>query len=363
MTVPVKSLWFMLTGDMDIWTKTDGLAGDAFKKAYLGGGSTPRYAFVWMPAIDHLGHFNGSKAQVIYDRAKDVDNNVGRIMDILQKANIYDKTLVSLVADHGLSDTSRHLDIKKVLEGYGLNVMGDLKDNDQFNSLHQNNAARGVSGNSFAMLYFAKARKGRLDTKSYAWDQPTAYQDLRNFPTGSGRVDLLDEISKEEGMGFAIAKEGANTYHVFGRQGVGRIERDYSSFRYTFTGSDPLGYAELPETSLLMDGALHEKDAWFMASRKSEFPDSIFQISQLFDSERCGDIVVVAERGWDLMDQGHVASHGGLDRMHISVPCVIAGPGVRHGTIPIARTVDLYPTYLKYLGIPHYDGEVLNVFL
>ena len=63
------------------------------------------------------------------------------------------------------------------------------------------------------------------------------------------------------------------------------------------------------------------------------------------------------------MDQGHVASHGGLDHTHIGVPCVIAGPGVRQGTLPIARTVDLYPTYLKYLGIPHYDGEVLNVFI
>lgn len=363
MNVPAKSLWFMFTGDMDIWKKTDGYAADAFRKAYLDGGTTPRYTFVWMPAIDHLAHFKGSKAQMIYDRAKDVDSHIGRIMTTLQKAGIYDKTLVSLVVDHGLSDTERHTDIIKVLEGYGLSVMGDLDSNDQFNSLYQNNAARGVSGNSFALLYFAKAKKGRLGTKSYAWDTATAYNDLRNFPTGSGRVDLLAELPKEQGIDLAVAKQDVNTFRIFGGDGEGTIERDYASFRYTYTGTDPLGYAETAEVAPLMDGGFHDKDTWFMAGRKTYFPDALFQISQLFDSERCGDIIVVAERGWDLMDQAHRASHGGLDRHHLSVPCVIAGPTVKQGTIPIARTVDLYPTYLKYLGIPHYDGEVLNVFL
>jgi hypothetical protein len=363
MNVPAKSLWFMLTGDMDIWTKTDGHAADAFQKAYLGGGRTPRYTFVWMPSTDHLAHFHGSKAQVIYDRAADADAHVGRIMQTLQKAGIYDKTIVSLVVDHGLSDTEHHTDVIKVLEGYGLSVMGDLDDNDQFNSLHQNNAARGVSGNSFALLYFAKAEKGRLGMKSYAWDSPTAYEDLRNFPTGKGRVDLLAELPKEQGIHLAIAKEVMNKYRIFSRDGEGKLERDYASFRYTYTGADPLSYAETPEVAPLLDGDFHDKDDWFVAGRKTYFPDALFQISQLFDSERCGDIVVVAERGWDLMDQGHRASHGGLDRAHMTVPCVIAGPTVRQGTIPIARTVDLYPTYLKYLGIPHYDGEVLNVFL
>jgi hypothetical protein len=164
-------------------------------------------------------------------------------------------------------------------------------------------------------------------------------------------------------MGLVMARQNANTVHIFSADGQGTIERDYASLRYTVTGSDPLGYAGHPPAAALMDGAYHDKDEWFMASRQTGFPDGVFQIAQLFDSERCGDIVLNAEPGWDLMDQAHIASHGGLDRPQIHVPCVIAGPGVKHQRVPIARTVDLYPTYLKYLGIPHYDGEVLNVFL
>lgn len=361
--VPARSLWFMMTGDMDIWRKTDGHAVDAFRKAYLDDDTIPRYTFVWMPGIDHLAHFEGPKAQIIYDCAEDLDKRVGLIMKALERRGIYDKTLVSLVADHGLSDTHHHLDIREAMQQYGLKVMSDLTDNDQFNSLYQHNAARGVSGNAFALLYFARIRKGRLKTESYAWDEPLGYDELRYFPTGNTYVDLIDGLRKEQGVGLVMAQENRNTFRVFSREGQGTIQRDYGSLRYSVTGADPLGYASDSQAAHLMDGVYHDKDEWFRATRKTDYPDGLFQITQLFDSERCGDIVVNAETGWDFMDQGHVGSHGAMNRGQIQVPCVIAGPGVRQGKIPIARTVDLYPTYLKHLGIPHYDGEVLNVFL
>ena len=73
--------------------------------------------------------------------------------------------------------------------------------------------------------------------------------------------------------------------------------------------------------------------------------------------------MVSSAPGWDFMDQGHVATHGGLERNEMMVPCVVAGPGVKEGeTIPGARTVDLYPMYLRHFGIPALDGEVPNVF-
>ncbi len=361
--VPAKTLWFMLTGEMGIWRKMDGYAVDALKKVY-GSGAVPRYSFVWMPAIDHLAHFHGSRDKVIIERAEDVDKHVGSIMKLLQDRGLYDKTLVSMVVDHGLVDTQHHLEIRDTLRNYGLNVLENLTDNDQFNSLYQNNAARGVSGNSFALLYFAAKKEGRLNTLAYDWDRKLNYADLRSFPArGSERIDLIGLLRKEEGIDFVATKEKEDTLLVFSGDGEGRIEREYSSLRYSFTGRDPFDYARDTESASLIDGRYHDKDEWFMSTRKTKYPDGLFQIVQLFDAQRCGDIVVTAKPGWDLMDQGHKASHGSLERTQLQVPCVIAGPGVKQGTIPIARTVDLYPTYLKFLGIPHYDGEVLNVFL
>ena len=180
-TVPAKALWFVLSGDMDIWNRMDGYAVEAFDDIYLGGGSLPRYSFVWMPAVDHLAHFHGSVETCIQDRAANIDKLVGKMMQTLQKVNIYDQTLFSLVVDHGLSDTEQHVDLKGALQGYGLNVLEDLTSNDQFTSLQQNNAVRGVSGNAFALLYLAAMKKGNFGTMSYDWERSLPYHELRDF--------------------------------------------------------------------------------------------------------------------------------------------------------------------------------------
>jgi arylsulfatase A-like enzyme len=353
----------MATGDMDVWRRTDIGAVEVFRKAYTEDSTIPTFSFVWMPAIDHIAHFYGTEHQKIYDLAKDLDHHVGVIMETLHEKGIYDKTLVTLVADHGLRDTEHHLDTRGVLERGGLSVMGNLTDNDQFNSLYQHNAVRSVSGNAFALLYFAKPEKERLGMKRHAWEVPVTYDDLLSFPTGSGRVDLIDLLRKEKAIELVLATEDRRVFHVFSADGEGTIERDYTSLRYNAAGNDPLGYSQNPEASTLMDGSYHDKDEWFLATRHTNYPDGLFQITQLFDSERCGDIVITGRDGWDLMGENHIASHGGMEASQISVPCVIAGPGIKHGTIPIARTVDIYPTYLKHMGIPRYDGEVLDVFL
>ena len=363
-TVPAKALWFVLSGDMDVWNRMDSHAAEAFNNAYLGGGSLPRYTFAWMPAIDHLAHFHGSRDTSIQDRALAIDKLVGNMMETLHKVKIYDKTLFSLVVDHGLSDTERHVDLRGILQRYELNVLEDLLNNDQFNSLRQNNAARGVSGNAFALLYFAALKKGRLGTMSYDWDRALSYDELRDFPVSEGNsIDLINLLRQEEGVNLLMVKEKNNNCIIFAKDGEGRIERDNASFRYTVNGTDPFGYSDHEESAKLIDGGYHDKDKWFFATRSTDYPDGIFQSTQLFDSERCGDIVITARPGWDLMDQQHIASHGSLDKEQLQVPCVMAGPGIKQGTIPIARTVDLHPTYLKHFGLTKDVEDVLNVFI
>jgi predicted AlkP superfamily pyrophosphatase or phosphodiesterase len=367
----LDALWFTVTnpGDTALWTRMDRNAVDAFERTCLKGGTTPRYSFVWMPAIDHLSHLHGSKHEIVYEKARDIDTQVKRIMETLQTKGIYDKTIVSLVADHGLRDTAHvnAFDIRRTLTDWGLDVMDNLHSNDNFTSLYQNNAARGVSGNGFALLYFARKKKGRGWTQSYAWDESIEYDELRSFMIeGEGRVDLIDRLRNEEPIRFVIARERENVYRLFSKDGDAKIERDVPRFnlRYTVLNEpDPLGYTKNAASARLMDGTYHDKDTWFGATTGTDYPDALFQVSQLFDSSRCGDIVISSKPGFDLMPEHHKATHGGLEKSEMMVPCVIAGPGIREGIVHKARTVDLYPTYLRFLGIPNYDGEVLNVFL
>lgn len=361
----IPTLWFMVQDVLPAWVQADEQAVNIFKRIYLGGGTIPRYSFVWLPSLDHLSHFLRPLSEDIYERGRGVDELVGQIMETLQKAQLYDKTIVSLVSDHGLTDTDDTLDIRKTLLDYGLTVMDSLSSNDDFNSLYQHNAARGLSGNGFGLLYFAETKRERAGMRSFAWDRPVEYDQLRAFLVeGEGRLDLIELLRNEEPIGLLMAREKENVYRVFSKDGEAKIERDYSSFRYTVITSDPLGYADNAASARLIDGAYHDKDTWFSASTGTNYPDAPFQITQLFDSPRCGEIVLSSKPGWDFLSPGthHKASHGSLEKAEVMVPCVIAGPGIKQGTIELARSVDLHPTYLKYLGIPHYDGELLNIF-
>jgi arylsulfatase A-like enzyme len=365
----LKTLWFTRSDKLEDWQRLDREAVDVFSRVYQEE-PRPTFSFVWMPAIDHLSHLHGSTADVIEEQAAIVDEQVGRIMAVLQKNGIYDKTLVALAADHGLRETHSSIDIANPLRRAGFSVLRDLGSNDEFNALLTYNAARGVSGNGCALLYFAK-RKTQRWAKWMGWEDKPSFEELMDFPLeGEGRVDLLRLLRSETAVKFVLAMErddpGLRSYRVFTESGDARIERDEFTRQLKYSvlsGPDPLGYSEDPASRNLMNGGFHDKDRWFSDTRSTDYPDALFQISQLFDAERCGDIVVSSTLGWDFMDQGHKASHGGLERSELMVPCVVAGPGIKEGeTVPQARTVDIFSIFLEFFGIPNLDGGVPDVF-
>jgi hypothetical protein len=365
----LKTLWFSRSDSVESWRGMDEEAVDVFERVY-GEEPTPTFTFVWMPAVDHLSHLHGSTSQIVQDQIVFVDRQVGRMMEVLQRKGIYDKTLVVLTADHGLRDTERSIEIRDPLREAGFSVLRDLSGNDQFNTLMTHNAVRGVSGNGYAVLYFARKKKYRWATWMGWEDRPT-FEELRGFPLeGNGDVDLIELLREEEAVRFVAALEvnepDRRTVRLMTRVGDARIERDEGSeaLRYAvLSGPDPLGYSDDAEASALLNGRFHHKDTWFRATRGSSYPDAVYQVCQVFDAERCGDIVVSSTPGWDFMDQGHLASHGGLEKDELMVPMVMAGPGVREGvTIPHARTADVYPIFLEFFGIPDLDGRLPNVF-
>jgi hypothetical protein len=379
-TPPIKTavlLSLSTPENMKAWKETiDQDAVEAFKRVYERDEIPPKYALVWLPALDHLAHVCGSTSEEVLERARGVDRQVGDIMETLKHRGIYDQTIVSLVADHGLrdNDPAKSTKIRDILREYGFDVLRDLTANDGYNSLLQHNAARAVSGDNFALLYFAKRKSYRM-LKYYDWAHTVEFDELRDFPVeDKNRIDLIDLLRNETAIKLVMAKESRDVCRVFTHDGESKIERDLCDLRYTVVeGQDPLGYAGNPESARLVDGAYHDKDEWFAATTGTDYPDAPFQISQLFDSDRCGDIVISAEpdrtqgRGNDVMTIGEIrnAGHGGIEKAEMLVPCVVAGPSIKqNNVIELARTVDLFPVYLEYFGLTKlYEGVLLDVFV
>ena len=105
-------------------------------------------------------------------------------------------------------------------------------------------------------------------------------------------------------------------------------------------------------------------DRWLRLTAGTEYPDLPVQLPEFFDSPRAPDILLSPRDGFGFTFD-RAAGHGSLGRLETVVPFVFAGPGVAPGHRPVARTVDLAPTLLRYLGIPFdastMDGDDLGI--
>ena len=108
----------------------------------------------------------------------------------------------------------------------------------------------------------------------------------------------------------------------------------------------------------------HEADEWLEATAETEYPDLVVQLPEFFDSPRSPDVFVSPADGYGFTS-GNAAGHGSLSRSETVVPFLFAGPGVPPGRLHAARTVDLAPTLLAYLGVPYdpdeMDGDDLEI--
>jgi hypothetical protein len=94
---------------------------------------------------------------------------------------------------------------------------------------------------------------------------------------------------------------------------------------------------------------------WLEATGGTRFPDLPTQVLAYFRSRRAADLAVFAAPGWCFFEENR-SGHGGLRPGEVFVPLLLAGPGVPHAGLPVARTVDLMPTLLQLLGQPVPSG-------
>ena len=149
---------------------------------------------------------------------------------------------------------------------------------------------------------------------------------------------------------------------LYGPGGRAEIEREdraglESLYLYRILeGEDPLGYAHSAEAAPLV-GSAHDAHQWLEATADTAYPDLVVQLPEFFDSPRSPDVFLSPKNGFGFTS-GKAAGHGSLSRSETVVPFLFAGPGVAPGTIRAARTVDLAPTLLTYLGVAYNPDEM-----
>ncbi len=286
-------------------------------------------AFVVFPAIDvysHLSHPRHEKTLAAY---KNVDQSLGKIIQQLDRKGCLNDTLIFLVSDHGLSATQNHFGVASFLEQRGIKTF-------YYPKIFKRNfeAVTMVSGNGMLHLYF-KDPKDKTSFKG--WHARTPFEDLE-----SERKDLLQELLEHPGVDILAGEASDGSVVICSKRGKSKIKKMGDQFFYQVISKDPFAYPLLP-------AQMSEREALELTFR-TDYPDALVQLFQIFSASRTGDVVISASKGWDLRKRHespeHHSSHGSLIQEHMHVPFFSNAPLPSHPS----RTVDVFPTLLKLMG-------------
>ena len=330
----------------------------AARRLYKAVESGDKFVMCLFPAVDTFSHHFSTQAPQVVRTYREIDTAIGNIIHTLQKANTLQETLILITSDHGMTDTHTHIDVPQHLDEGGWRCLHYPKVWRQGTV-----SASMVSGNGMTHLYFKNNPIGK------GWGKRTPFEELH-------KMGVIGSLIELEGLGFVAGQAETGDILVQNRGGQGRIScrsaqadrgnpqsvagtfksADALRFSYQFTGTDPLGYG-VPYENLSSREALRE-------TYDSPYPDGIVQLWQIFKSERTGDLVLSAEKGYDLRARyeipKHRATHGALIAEHLSIPLATNCPIAEQ----CIRSVDVFPTVLSLCGHNvaerHIDGRVVK---
>lgn len=338
----------------------------------------PRFAAAWLLTVDMATHRYGPYTKGANQRIRDFDHEFGRLVEVLQKRGLYESTLLCLTSDHGQMPVEQTYCWRCDLKALGFDPYDNLLFNATpeippgYNSVYWSWAV--------AMSHFWLPEGGipaGVATTDLNWSGRPGLLELRHYPIHGRQIDLVDFFTRGESVQFVLARgDEPDTVEVFGDEGRAelRVRRAGDSpsltrarFQYrVIEGEDPLGLHAYPEPAERMLSGYSTADQWFEATAGTDMPDAPLQIAQMMLADRTGDLVIQARDHWELHPSWHQGRHGGYTRDEMVVPLLFAGPGVRAGELDRARSVDIYPTLARALGIAYdpdtVDGQPLDIF-
>ncbi len=354
--------------------------GDAYAGAVSSGRLPP---LVWGHLLgpDEVAHAEGPASAGFHETLASIDRAFGRLVKRLRKAKIDDHVLFVLVGDHGNRTYHTFVDaselVNRVLRANPTEAdcgKGDcvlvpaprkVKAYDVADAMIAVGAYRG------AMIWLPGERPpgevpGAFRTRKQMRPKGPPATRLHMPPVSAFAATLAraPEVRLVVTRGPAAGR--VVVYGPAGRSEIASEDREGAPALYTYRvleGEDPLGYASDAAVRGLL-GSPREADDWLDATAAGPYPDLVVQLAEFFDSSRAPDVFVSPAEGYGFTS-GKAAGHGSLSRSETVVPLLFAGPGVPPGHIHAARTVDLAPTLLAYLGIPYdpdeMDGDDLEI--
>jgi len=335
-------------------------------------GVFPRFTFIHLPAFDETAHRYGAFSERARETLRNIDRNLGRLINGLERNGVLDRICMVIISDHGHVPVGagnhatmwedyfrKNMGLSALFRHSKIDHLGALRER-YYNRFEVIMAGNGR--NAFLSFRHNPFPKWVRPEKMAPWPARPSWEELRNYATPRGKADIVEELLRAPGVGYVIGRLKAGELAVYTARGEGRIRSKEAGgtrlYAYNVVrGEDPLGCREAPSSAAMVGGGYYSSGEWLNATAAFRNPDIVEQLPSLFESPCCGDLFIVAKDGWDF-DKGHVSGHGGFMEGEMRIPMIMAGPGIRKGELgkPV-RLVDLSATILDYLGYGDRVGE------
>jgi arylsulfatase A-like enzyme len=363
--------------------------GDAYMGA-LDAERLPSLAWVHLLGPDEIAHGDGPESPEFRSALSNIDRSFARLVRRLKRRGAYEKILFVLVGDHGNLSYRSAADAEELVHralfahpteadcGKGTCILVPAHGS-RARQFDVGDAQIAVGAYRGAMIWLPTSRppeelprafttgrkkppKPRAPATSAPSRAPAPRPPLSEFATALSRApEIALVVTRGDEAGHVLV------YGPSGASEIVREERHDAEPLYSYRirrGEDPFGYAADPRLLPFVSGIPFAASEWLEATAPTEYPDLVVQLPEFFDSPRAPDVYLSPREGWGFR-AGKAAGHGGLSRSEMVVPLVFAGPGVPPGRRAVARTVDLAPTILGWLGVPFepdsLDGDDLEI--
>ena len=340
----------------------------------------PQLAYIWCDTLDVGGHIYGPYSPQYRRGLMAIDRGLGGLFDAMRSRQVaeggsyYDRAAVVLLGDHGLTPSSRLVDVAGFLQGEGLKLR-DTSHVTQFVSEYLRRDWAGhvdavfvPGGSSVAELYLrprADGAEARRPVRS-PWTRRIGIGELETFvtPRHPEGVDVVRTLASLPGVDLALVKEDDHAVRIVTADrgealALRSMEPREETYAYVpIDGGDPLGYLRNEQTASLVTGPgdnrmkMFSARMWLLASIGTRYPFAVPRLPRAFGSHPTeSDVILVAKPGYDFLARSR-GDHGGLDPESMLTPILLAGPSMpRTEGTPVMATVDLLPLLLHLLGI------------